>query len=193
MSTMQVVLSIVLAIVVIAVLAGAWVYTRQRSLRRRFGPEYERVVSASGGRYQAEKELRARERHHSQLELRPLSEESRRRYAREWEEIQARFVDSPSDAVRAGDELVTRLVAERGYPTGDLDEQAAGLSVEHAHTLAQYREAHEIAERDTHGEASTEQLRTALVHYRAIFAELLAGSGAEAPDREEERHDTLRR
>jgi hypothetical protein len=173
MSTMQVVLIIVIAIIVIGALAAGWMLMRRQNLRRRFGPEYDRVLTERGSRLEAEKELRARERRHAELDLRPLSEESRRRYVAEWEEVQARFLDAPQEAAYAGDELVTRLVAERGYPTGDFDEQLADLSVEHAHTLGQYREAHDIVERHGRGEASTEQLRQALVHYRALFSELV--------------------
>jgi hypothetical protein len=182
MSTMQVVLIIVIAIIVIAALVAGSMLMRRRSLRQRFGPEYDHVVERTGSRQEAEKELRARERRHAELDLHPLSDESRQRYLAEWEEVQARFVDAPDDAVRDGDELVTRLVAERGYPTGDFDEQAAELSVEHAHTLGRYREAHEIAERHERGEATTEQLRQALMHYRALFAELVGDTDGRVGD-----------
>jgi hypothetical protein len=213
MSTMQVILIVVIAIIVIAVLAAGAILMSRRNLRQRFGPEYDRVVSETGNRREAEKELRARERRHADLDLRPLSEQSRRRYLDEWEEIQARFLDTPEEAARAGDELVTRLVAERGYPTGDFDEQLAELSVEHAHTLGQYREAHDIVQRHERGDASTEQLRQALVHYRELFTELVgenptptgdgsvAGDGRarvtpsheEQEEQEEEGHDAFRR
>jgi hypothetical protein len=173
MTTMQVVLIIVIAIVVIAALAAGYMLIRRRNLQQRFGPEYDRMVSQTGSRSAAEKELLARQRRHAELDLRPLSAESRRRYLRQWEEIQARFLDAPDQATRAGDELLTRLVAERGYPTDDFDEQVAELSVEHAHTLGRYREAHDIVQRHERGEASTEQLRQALVHYRELFAELV--------------------
>jgi hypothetical protein len=189
MSTMQVVLIVVIAIIVIAALAAGYMLVRRRNLQQRFGPEYDRVVSETGSRTEAEKELRARERRHAELDLRPLSAESRRSYLAEWEEVQARFLDAPEEAARAGDELVTRLVAERGYPTGDFDEQLAELSVEHAHTLGRYREAHDIVQRHERGEASTEQLRQALVHYRALFAELVGedptpDAGASVADRD---------
>jgi hypothetical protein len=210
MTTMQVVLIIVIAIIVIAALAAGSMLMRRRSLRRRFGPEYDRVVADSANRHEAEKELRARERRHAELDLHPLSEESRRRYSAEWEEVQAQFLDAPQEAAGAADELVTRLVAERGYPTGDFDDQLADLSVEHAHTLGRYREAHDIVERHGRGAATTEQLRQALVHYRALFTELVgespvaAGDGQAAvtadreqarvtPNHEEEDHDALRR
>src|SRR5919201_4687948 len=131
MSPTQIVIIIVVVIVVVAVLAGvAWYAARRRALRQRFGPEYDRLVAEQESRSAAERELRERERRHAQLELRDLTPEARERYALAWEETQARFVDAPNEAVGTADELVTRLIAERGYPTGDYDEQLAHLSVE---------------------------------------------------------------
>jgi hypothetical protein len=176
MSPLEVTLIVVGVIVVGLIVVALTMVTRRRSLRQRFGPEYDRVVAEQDSRSAAERELRDRERRHAELELRPLSEDSRARYARDWESIQARFVDTPNEAVGAADELVTRLIAERGYPTGDFDEKLAHLSVEHARTLGHYRDAHEINSRNERGEASTEQLRQALVHYRALFADLLGES-----------------
>ena len=110
---------IILAVFVIAVLAVvALTASNRRSLRQRFGPEYDRAVAQHDNRTAAEQELRERERRHAELELRPISDDARARYAKEWEKLQLRFVDEPNDAVRDGDDLVTRLVAERGYPTG---------------------------------------------------------------------------
>jgi len=173
MSTLQIVLTIIVIVAVVLIAAAIWMATRRRSLQRRFGPEYERVVSQQDSRLAAERELRERERRHADLELRELSEESRGRYSAAWQEIQARFVDAPNQAVGEADELVTRLIAERGYPTDDYDERLAQLSVEHARTLEHYRDAHDINRLNERGEASTEQLRQALVHYRALFADLL--------------------
>jgi hypothetical protein len=178
MSTVQIVVIVVLVVVVVLLGAAAWMAVRRRSLRNRFGPEYDRVVAEQDSRLAAERELRARERRHAELDLRPLSEESRSRYATAWEEIQARFVDAPNDAVGEADRLVTQLISERGYPTENYEEQLAHLSVEHARTLEHYRDAHEINMQNERGEASTEQLRVALVHYRALFSELLG----EQPD-----------
>jgi hypothetical protein len=173
MSPTQIIVIVLVLLVVAAVVAVAVVAGRRRALRSRFGPEYDRVVAERDSRGEAERELRDRERRHAELTLRPLSDESRERYARDWEDIQARFVDTPGEAVGAADELVTRLIADRGYPTRDYDEQLAHLSVEHARTLTNYREAHDIHLRNERGEADTEQLRQALVHYRALFADLL--------------------
>jgi hypothetical protein len=180
MSSTQVILTVVVIVVLVAAAAAAWVLMRRNALRKRFGPEYDKVMSESDGRLAAERELRARERRHNELNIRPLSAQARQRYSAEWEEVQAQFIDWPAEAVRTGDELVTRLVAERGYPAHDFEERLADLSVEHAHTLAQYREAHDIAERDRRGEATTEQLRQAMMHYRALFVDLI-GPGNVGP------------
>jgi hypothetical protein len=196
-STLITVLVVLLVVGAILVVLGV-VANRRRALRQRFGPEYDRVVESTEDRRAAERELRDRERRHAELELRPLEPESRERYSASWEEIQVRFVDAPDRAVGEADDLVTRLIAERGYPTGDYDDQLAHLSVEHARTLDHYRQAHDINERNSRGEATTEQLRQALVHYRALFADLLgtepehlastatnpANNRSDGPDRE---------
>ncbi|MGK5681212.1 hypothetical protein [Actinoplanes sp. URMC 104] len=170
--TALIVLIVVILVVIAAVVYGIQVM-RRKQLQHTFGPEYDRVVADTGSRTEAEKELRDREKRHAELELKPLSPEAQRTYAANWEEVQIQFVDNPSSAVTAADELVTRLITDRGYPTGEYDERLATLSVEHARTLEHYREAHEISRRNSAGEANTEDLRQALVHYRALFADLL--------------------
>jgi hypothetical protein len=173
MSPTQVIVVVLVVLVVVALVAAAVVAGRRRALKRRFGPEYDRVVAEQDSRGAAERELRDRERRHAELELTPLDPESRARYAAAWEELQVRFVDSPGETVGDADELVSRLITERGYPTGDFSDQIAHLSVDHARTLTHYRDAHEIRVRNERGEASTEELRQAVVHYRALFADLL--------------------
>jgi hypothetical protein len=173
MSSTSVVILVVVIVVVLAIVAALVMVSRRRALQRRFGPEYDRAVAEGDSRLAAERELRERERRHAQLELRELTPESRQHYATAWEQIQAKFLDDPNAAVTEADELVTRLIAERGYPTGDYDEQVANLSVEHARTLGHYRDAHEINLVNAKGEATTEQLRQALVHYRELFSDLL--------------------
>ncbi|MFG2057034.1 hypothetical protein ACGFI9_23735 [Micromonospora sp. NPDC048930] len=187
MSSTQVVVTVIVVLVLAALAAVAVVAGRRRALRQRFGPEYDRVVAEQDSRSAAERELRERERRHAELALTPLSPESRARYAAAWEELQVRFVDSPAETVGDADELVSRLIAERGYPAGDFSEQAAHLSVEHARTLGHYRDAHEIRLRNERGEAGTEDLRQALVHYRALFADLL-GEDPVGPRPPEQRH-----
>src|SRR3954465_9934791 len=173
MSGGQVIVLIIVLLVVIAAILFAVRASRRKKLQNTFGPEYDRVVADTGSRTEAEKELRERERRHAELELKPLSPEAQAKYSAAWEEVQIQFVDNPSEAVGTADELVTRLITERGYPTAEYDERLPDLSVEHANTLQHYREAHAISERNAAGQASTEDLRLALVHYRALFADLL--------------------
>ena len=173
MSPTAVIVLIIVVLVILAAVVVAVQSSRRKRLQHTFGPEYDRVVADSPSRSDAEKELRERERRHAELELKPLSTQSRAQYSAAWEEVQIEFVDNPDQAVATGDELVTRLIAERGYPTADYDDQLANLSVDHARTLGHYRDAHAISLRSHEGKASTEDLRQALVHYRALFADLL--------------------
>jgi len=179
MSTAQV---LVLILVVIVLGVAGWFLFRHQRLRRRFGSEYEQVVTEHAGFLATDRELRERERRHGQLELRELDPAARERYAQAWQDVQAQFVADPAAAVDAGDELVTKLVADRGYPTENFDDQLSYLSVEHARTLGHYRDAHEIYLRGQRGEADTEELRQALVHYRALFADLLGTDPVPTPD-----------
>ncbi|GAA3559589.1 hypothetical protein GCM10022419_045240 [Nonomuraea rosea] len=167
------------AVVVVAVVALAAVaylmqqQKRRNHLRERFGPEYERIVAEHDNRREAEQELAGREQRHSELDIRPLTDESRDTYASRWTEVQERFVDAPGFAVTEADQLVTAVMAERGYPTEDFEQRLSDLSVGHSSTLDHYRTAHEISGRAARKEASTEELRQAMVHYRALFEELL--------------------
>jgi hypothetical protein len=173
MSPTLTIVLIIVVLVIIAAIAYGVLAGRRKKLQSTFGPEYDRVVADTGNRTEAEKELREREKRHAELQLKELSPESQQRYRAAWEEVQIQFVDNPSEAVGTADELVTRLITEHGYPTAEYDERLADLSVEHANTLQHYREAHAISERNTTGQAGTEDLRLALVHYRALFADLL--------------------
>jgi len=172
-------LAIIIPIVVVVALAFVAVSlsARRRRLRERFGPEYERTVEGSDSRLAAERELRARERRHDALEIKPLSPISRDRYAREWNSVQEEFVDRPEEAVHDADRLVTSLMHERGYPTEGFEQQMKDLSVEHGRTLEHYRAAHEVESLSTRSQATTEQLRGAMVHYRALFDELISDGG----------------
>ncbi|GAA2636361.1 hypothetical protein GCM10010399_81610 [Dactylosporangium fulvum] len=176
-TTVVVVIAVVVVLVVVAVVLGLWQGRRRSALQRRFGPEYERAVSGTGSRRTAERELRERERHHAELPLRDLDPHQRLRYASQWEETQAHFVDQPETATREADQLVTQVMSDRGYPVEDFERRLSDLSVEHASTLEHYRDAHEINLANERGQASTEQLRQALVHYRVLFAELLGEPG----------------
>jgi hypothetical protein len=173
MSPLVVIILIIVVLVIVAAIVYGLRASRRKQLQETFGPEYDRVVADTGSRSDGERELREREKRHAELELKPLSAESKATYSTAWEEVQIEFVDNPVQAVSTADDLVTRLVAERGYPTDDYDDQLANLSVDHARTLGHYRDAHAISQRSAGGEASTEDLRQALVHYRALFADLL--------------------
>ncbi|MEV4948903.1 hypothetical protein [Streptomyces sp. NPDC053755] len=161
---------VVLALIALAVIAGR----RRNRLQDRFGPEYERTVEDTGSRRAAEHDLAEREKRHDSLDLRPLESSERDRYAREWTGVQEEFVDRPKEAVHDADRLVTALMRARGYPTDDFDQRLRDLSVEHGRTLEHYRAAHEINTLGEGRQATTEQLRGAMVHYRALFDELLA-------------------
>jgi hypothetical protein len=169
---------ILIAVIVVLVVLGAIGYFAQRrrtqALQGRFGgSEYDRTLEEEGGRRAAERELRDREKRHEELDLRPLSPETRRGFQQEWEETQSRFVDDPKGAVARADELVQRVMSERGYPVDDFDQRAADISVEHPDLVEKYRTADGIARASERGEASTEDLRHSVRHYRALFMELL--------------------
>ena len=163
------------AVVAAVLAAGAWLLMRRRSdrLRSTFASEYDRAVAETGGRRTAERELLERERHREQMVIVPLSAESRARYVERWRDAQAEFVDSPEAAVRDANTLVEAVMSERGYPIADFEEQAAVISVDHADVVQSYRAAHEISLAAAEGEASTEDLRYAMHHYRSLFEDLL--------------------
>jgi hypothetical protein len=168
---------IVIAVAAVLLVLGiVWTATskrRTRSLQDRFGREYDRTVENAGGRRAGERELSDREKRHQELELRPLSPRARDRYLNQWEATQLRFVDDPSGAVSEADELVQRVMQERGYPVKDFDQRAADISVDHPELVEKYRTAHGIAQANERGEASTEDLRHSVRHYRALFVVLL--------------------
>ena len=168
---------IIVAVVIIAILVAAvwWYSMRQRSakLQEKFGPEYERTVAEKGDTRKAEDELTDRQKRVSKLEIKPLAADERRRFNDEWRAVQARFVDDPSAAVRDADTLVGRVMEARAYPVGDFEQRAADVSVDHPTVLEHYRAAHAVALRHAQGQASTEDLRQAMVNYRSLFDELL--------------------
>ncbi|TDD40009.1 hypothetical protein E1287_02235 [Actinomadura sp. KC06] len=173
---------VVIAIVIVAGLAAAmylaWTGARTRRLRERFGPEYDRAVERQGGRAAAERELRSREERHEELDLHDLDPRRREQYREQWVGVQERFVDAPEAAVEQADGLVTVVMGERGYPTHGFEDKVAHLSVEHGRTMDHYRRARTISDRAASKQASTEDLRQAMVHYRALFDELLAAPAA---------------
>jgi hypothetical protein len=182
MSGTQIIILIVVLVVVAIIAVLAVRMGQRRALQKRFGDEYDRLVTEKGGRTAAETELRARQRRHAELKLRELSPEDRARFRDGWTNVQSTFIEDPVAAVRAADQLVTKLVADRGYPVGSFDDRVAHLSVEHSAVLTQYREAHAISERNDAGTATTEDLRQALVHYRELVADLLGEAPVAEPD-----------
>lgn len=179
MSTGATVVVIVVAVVVIAVLVAAALRPRLRSrrLKRQFGPEYHRAVADHATAADAERDLEERLRRRRDLDVRPLSAEARERYRADWTGVQQEFVDDPERALVDADRLIGRVMRERGYPDAEGEESLSALSVDHAHTLQSYRQAHEVARRAQEGTAGTEELREAVVHARELFAELV-GTGA---------------
>ncbi|MEU5472195.1 hypothetical protein [Streptomyces lydicus] len=182
MSTGTLLAIIIPVVVVVALLAVAITLfvNRRRHLQERFGPEYERTVEGADSQLAGERELRSREKRHDALDIKPLPSSSRERYSRDWAGVQDEFVDRPEEAVHDADRLVTSLMHERGYPTENFEQQLRDLSVEHSRTMEHYRAAHEVDALGTAHRATTEQLRGAMVHYRALFDELLADGGGGA-------------
>jgi hypothetical protein len=176
-----VVILIVLALlVVLALVAGR--QRRSRRLRERFGPEYDRTVAEAGDRKEAESRLEERTARRERLDIVPLDPADRTRYVEAWRLTQARFVDEPAEATREADRLITAVMRDRGYPIDDFEQRAADVSVDHPQVVDDYRAAQAIAAANERSEASTEDLRQALVHYRSLFEELLEVGHAEPPE-----------
>lgn len=179
--------AIVFVAIAIALLAGIslWLYLRHRrslSLRERFGPEYDRVVRQEGNVRRGEGVLEFREKKREKLKILPLSASARNDYANRWNNVQAQFVDDPEDSVAKADSLVSEVMEARGYPLADFDERAEIISVDHPVVVENYRAAHLIAISRARGQATTESLRKAMVHYRALFDDLLRDT---LPERKE--------
>jgi hypothetical protein len=168
---------IAIAGTVVAIIAlTVWVFVRKRrtttaDLRQKFGPEYDRAVQEHGSK--AEAKLADREKRIEKLNIRDLDATERERYSSQWQSVQARFVDSPKGAVAEADDLVSSVMKARGYPVSDFDQRAADISVGHPRVVENYRLAHQIALRVGKEAANTEDLRTAMIHYRSLFEELV--------------------
>ena len=162
------------AVVLLALIVWrAFAARRRKRLQERFGSEYERTIADAPSRRQAESDLAEREKRREELNIRPLEQSSRDRYASRWHNTQAQFVDDPESAVGEADALIQEVMRERGYPVEDFDQRAADLSVDHPEVISNYRAAHGIAIAHRRGKASTDDLRPAMQHYRALFSELL--------------------
>ncbi len=182
MQTWLIAVTIVVVALVVLGAVGAWLRSRRRRSERlaeRFGPEYDATVASSEDRATAERDLEAREKRVRRLEIVELSPTQRTDYAEEWRAVQARFVDDPADAITRADRLVQEVMHARGYPTAGFEQRAADISVDHPQVVAEYRAAHAIAARYATDGAATEELRQALVHYRALFSELLGAAAGE--------------
>ncbi len=204
MTTTQIVILVLVLLVVAAVVAALMAKAKKRKhLQSRFGPEYDRTVEGAGKRREAERELAEREERRRSLDIRPLPEQDRVAFADRWRTTQADFVDHPEMAVRQADLLVAEVMSRRGYPVGDFDQMSRDVSVDHANVVDEYRAAHEISELNDRKQATTEQLRQAMVHYRALFTDLLGQDGSTSTgttthtssshDRTPERGDTSHR
>jgi len=172
------VLIAIIVVVVLLVVAGAVLVPRMRTqrLQQQFGPEYDRTVSRAGDRRSAEEDLADRAKRRREFTIVALDPAAQERYQQEWLATQTTFVDDPVGATRQADELVTRVMRDRGYPVeDDFERQAADVSVDHPQVAENYRAAHTVFQTNERGLAGTDDLRQAFVHYRSLFAELLDG------------------
>lgn len=174
MDTNTAIILVVLVILLAVIGAALFMMNRRRAnLRDRFGPEYARAVEESGGRRQAEAELRDRKKRVEAFSIRPLDRANQSRYVASWRKVQAEFVDAPQSAVSHAEQLLDDIMTARGYPVSDFEQRSADLSVDHPVVVQNYRAAREIALRHGRGEAGTEDLRQAMIHYRALFDDLV--------------------
>lgn len=178
-----IVVLVALAVLVIAALAW-WDRRRSRALQARFGSEYERALDGADRKREARRELRERMERRQELEMHDLTPASAERFQREWIVVQEQFVDQPATAVTMAHRLLTQVMAERGYPTDDHDERVDMLSVDHADVIDRYRRAAAVESRGQAGRASTEDLRQAMQHYRALFDQLLGDALSPRVDRD---------
>ena len=195
-------IAIIVAIIVLVVGAIIVFVQRRRTekLRTRFGPEYERSIAESGDRRRAEAQLEKRAERVEKYHLRPLGAEDRSRFTEQWDRVQAHFVDAPAGAVAEADQLLGDIMATCGYPMGDFEQRAADISVDHPVVVQNYRAAHDIAIRQAKGQATTEDLRRAMIHYRALFEDIVydrkeavKDRGPVVADRRESEREEVRR
>ena len=166
--------------VIVAIALSVWLYTsnkRSQRLRAEFGPEYKRMARAEGDAAAAEKVLQERQARVKKLDIKPLTDQQRNEFADAWETAQAEFVDDPTAAVAHADALVQEVMNVRGYPVADFDQRVADVSVDHPAVVQNYRLAHDIAIKHDHQDVGMEKLREAMLHYRALFADLLHDGG----------------
>jgi hypothetical protein len=186
-NTITIILVAVAVLILVGLLAMAFKrFQRSRQLRERFGPEYERVVNETGDRQKAEAELESRLSHVEALDIRPLSAEEVNRFSLEWQSTQAEFVDEPLASVQKADRLIREVMKARGYPVEDFEQRAADISVDYPELVADYRGLHMIAIKEADEQVSTEEMRQAMVHGRALFENLVQKETREAATPEKE-------
>jgi hypothetical protein len=173
MTSTQIALLVIVVIAVVAIAALLILQNRTKKLRARFGPEYDRTVAETGNKFKAEAQLEKVEKRVSQYPLRPLAAADRDRFQQLWRAIQAKFVDDPAGAFVEADQLLGAVMVARGYPPTDFANRATEISVDHSMVVEEYRAGHDIAIRHSQRQASTEDLRKGMVHYRALFDELM--------------------
>lgn len=184
--------TLILVAVVFLVFGGLLVtavmrFQRSRRLKERFGPEYERIINEAGDRQKAETELEARLAHVESLNIRPLTAEEVNRFALEWQSTQAEFVDEPLASLQKADRLIREVMMARGYPVEDFEQRAADISVDYPELVADYRGLHLIAVKEADDEVSTEEMRQAMVHGRALFENLVRKQTPETATDQKER------
>jgi hypothetical protein len=173
MTTLQLALIFVIAIAVVGLALLLILRKRTEKLRARFGPEYDRVVAETGNRFKAEAQLENVEKRVKNYSLQPLSAADRDRFQQAWRKLQATFVDDPARALSEADQLIGKVMLACGYPPSDFENRAAEISVDHATVIENYRAGHDIAVLHSQREATTEDLRKGMIHYRALFDELV--------------------
>ncbi len=175
MNLTYIIIAVVLILVIMGVILGVGFARRNRSqgFKDKFGTEYDRTVKSAGDEKKAQKELNERKKHVDTLDIRPLSSSERERYQAEWTAIQAKFVDEPGQATVEADHLIMDVMKVRAYPVSDFEQRAADISVNYPALVSNYRAAREIALKNEQHSANTEELRQAMIHYRALFDDLL--------------------
>jgi hypothetical protein len=166
---------VLLGVVIVVALAAYFIFRNRRTaaLRDHFGDEYDRTVEQTGARAKAEAALKDREERVAKLDIRPLTAEERDGFSREWRDVKAVFVNSPVEAVHHADRLLTNIMKTRGYPMADFDRRYEDLTVDHGEVARHYREGHELVLRHGRGQGSTEDLRQAMIHFEALFDDLV--------------------
>ncbi|HEY5270332.1 MAG TPA: hypothetical protein VII97_08345 [Anaerolineales bacterium] len=176
MTTPFLIIAVVLIVVIMGVILGLSFFARRKRSERfqdKYGPEYDRTVQTAGNDKKAQAELNERQKHVETLDIRPLSDSEREGYLAEWTAIQAKFVDQPGQATVEADHLIMKVMQMRAYPVSDFEQRAADISINYPALVSNYRAAREIAIKNEHHQATTEELRQALIYYRSLFDELL--------------------